>query len=76
MRRTRGAVDRDDLEDHHRECIGEVGGRWGREVQICYEVEKLKLRPNGEIAKYKARPVARGFLQKVGIDFNEVYILQ
>ncbi|PNX54537.1 putative copia-type polyprotein, partial [Trifolium pratense] len=36
-------------------------------------IYKLKLRPNGEIAKYKARLVARGFLQKAGIDFNEVY---
>ena len=26
-------------------------------------VYKLKLRPNGEIAQYKARPIARGFLQ-------------
>ncbi|GAU22886.1 hypothetical protein TSUD_376970 [Trifolium subterraneum] len=34
-------------------------------------IYKLKLRPNGEIAKYKARLVARGFLKKVGIDFNE-----
>jgi hypothetical protein len=36
-------------------------------------IYKLKLRPNGEIAKYKARLVAIGFLQKAGIDFNEVY---
>ncbi|GAU51473.1 hypothetical protein TSUD_95880 [Trifolium subterraneum] len=36
-------------------------------------IYKLKLRPNGEIAKCKARLVARGFLQKAGIDFNEVY---
>ncbi|GAU44851.1 hypothetical protein TSUD_112250 [Trifolium subterraneum] len=36
-------------------------------------IYKLKLRPNGEIAKYKARLVSRGFLQKAGIDFNEVY---
>lgn len=37
------------------------------------QVYKLKLRPNGEIAMYKARLVARGFLQKLGIEFNEVY---
>src|ERR1044072_9843757 len=36
-------------------------------------IYKVKRRPNGEIAKYKARLVARGFLQKPGIDFNEVY---
>lgn len=36
-------------------------------------VYKLKRRTNGEISKYKERLVARGFLQKPGIDFNEVY---
>lgn len=36
-------------------------------------VYKLKLRTNGEITKHKARPVVRGFLQKPGIDFDEVY---
>ena len=36
-------------------------------------VYKLKLRPNGEISKWKARLVTRGFLQKLGIYFNEVY---
>ncbi|GAU44417.1 hypothetical protein TSUD_100640 [Trifolium subterraneum] len=34
---------------------------------------KLKMKPNGEIAKYKARLVAKGFLQKQGLDFNEVF---
>jgi len=29
---------------------------------------KLKLKPNGEIAKHKARLVARGFMQKAGMD--------
>lgn len=38
-------------------------------------VYKLKLRPNGEIAKHKARLVARGFLQKPDINFDEVYAL-
>jgi len=33
----------------------------------------LKIRPNGENTKYNARLVARGFLHKPGIDFNEVY---
>ena len=28
---------------------------------------------NGEIAKYKARLFVKGFLQKPGLDFNEVY---
>lgn len=38
-------------------------------------VYKLKQRPNGEISKHKARIVARGFLQKLGIDFDEVYAI-
>ncbi|WJX39555.1 DNA helicase [Trifolium repens] len=36
-------------------------------------VFKLKMKPIGEIAKYKARLVAKGFLQKHGLDFNEVF---
>ena len=36
-------------------------------------VFKTKVKPSGEIAKYKARLVAKGFLQKPGLDFNEVY---
>lgn len=41
-------------------------------------VYKLKLRPNGEIAKYKARlVVARGFMQKPGIEFmKSMHLLQ
>jgi hypothetical protein len=34
-------------------------------IQVKW-VFKLKLNPNGTIAKYKARLVARGFLQKKG----------
>ncbi|PNX57555.1 reverse transcriptase, partial [Trifolium pratense] len=36
-------------------------------------VFKVKLNPNGTISKHKARLVARGFLQKHGIDYNEVF---
>jgi len=36
-------------------------------------IYKLKLRPNGEISKYKEKLVARGFLQNLGIDLNEYY---
>jgi len=36
---------------------------------------KLELKPNGEVAKHKARLVARGFMQKAGVDFFEVYAL-
>ena len=34
---------------------------------------KLELKQNGSVAKHKARLVARGFLQKVGLDYSEVF---
>jgi len=36
---------------------------------------KLKLKPNGEVTKHKARLLARGFMQKDGMDYFEVYAL-
>jgi hypothetical protein len=36
-------------------------------------VYKTKLNPDGSVSKYKARLVARGFLQKQGIDCDEVF---
>lgn len=36
-------------------------------------IYKTKMKPNGEIAKYKVRLVAKGFLQQPGLDFNEIY---
>jgi hypothetical protein len=36
-------------------------------------VYKVKLNPDGSIAKHKARLVAKGFLQKAGLDYQEVY---
>ncbi|MCI03247.1 retrovirus-related pol polyprotein from transposon tnt 1-94 [Trifolium medium] len=36
-------------------------------------VYKVKLNPKGEITRHKARLVVKGFLQKEGIDFNEVF---
>src|ERR1044072_8819679 len=36
-------------------------------------VYKVKVKPNGEIAKYKASLVAKGFLQKEGLDYGEVF---
>jgi len=44
----------------------------------CIDVKwvfKTKLKPDGQVAKYKARLVARGFLQKYGQDYYEVYAL-
>ena len=36
-------------------------------------VFKQKLKPDGSIGKHKARLVARGFLQKPGLDYSEVF---
>jgi len=34
---------------------------------------KVKVNPNGEVIKHKARLVVKGFLQKLGVDYGEVY---
>ena len=36
-------------------------------------VYKVKLNPKGEVSKYKARLVAKGFLQRHGLDYDEVF---
>jgi hypothetical protein len=41
-----------------------LGGRW---------VTKRKLKPDGSIARYKARYVIRGFMQRQGLDYNETF---
>ena len=43
-----------------------IGLRW---------IFKLKKNSNGEIAKYKARLVAKGYVQKAGVDYEEVFAL-
>ena len=39
----------------------------------CRWVFVIKRNEFGEISRYKARLVAQGFLQKPGVDFDEVY---
>ena len=36
-------------------------------------VFKLKKDDSGKVVKYKARLVVKGFLQKKGVDFNEIF---
>jgi len=36
-------------------------------------VFKVKLNPDGQVSKHKERLVARGFMQKHGIEYNEVF---
>ena len=42
-----------------------------RDVVSLKWIYKIKLNQEGDIQKHKARLVARGFTQKLGIDFNE-----
>lgn len=42
-----------------------IGVRW---------VYKVKANPKGEIIKHKARLLANGFLQREGMDFEEVFV--
>ncbi|GAU48847.1 hypothetical protein TSUD_188320 [Trifolium subterraneum] len=45
----------------------------GKKLIAVKWVYKVKHKPDDTIAKYKARQVAKGFLQKPGIDFNEIF---
>ncbi|CAJ2637099.1 unnamed protein product [Trifolium pratense] len=45
----------------------------GKKAIAVKWVFKLKLNPDGSVAKHKARLVARGFLQREGLDYSEVF---
>lgn len=41
-----------------------IGSKW---------VYKTKLKADGTIERYKVRPVAKGYNEKFGVDYNEVF---
>jgi hypothetical protein len=47
----------------------------GRKAVKCKWNYKMKYKPNGDVERYKARVVAKGFSQVAGMDYDETYAL-
>ena len=45
----------------------------GKNVVHCKWVYKIKRSSDGSIARYKARLIAKGFLQQYGLDYEETF---
>jgi hypothetical protein len=80
------ALARQDEKDHWRAaCIEELESLSSKGVYTLVELPQgaksissmwvfaYKLRSDGEIERYKSRLVAKGFAQRQGVDYNEVW---
>ncbi len=47
----------------------------GKKPVFCKWVFKIKQGANGEVERYKAKLVVRGFTQTYGVDYNETFAL-
>lgn len=78
------AMARDDRDEWYAAMLDEINALKHNRVWILVDrpeanvvtnrwVLRIKRKPNGEIDRYRARLVARGFSQIEGIDYNETY---